>query len=193
MKVRNTMELHYAEHLTDPHWLEELWRLLCLYDRDFVPPLSQRESTYQQALTGGPAEDGPHAYFQALREQSFLLAAEGEALAGFFSFRQDYLPPPIAHLRQDGRLALYVTTIVVDAPARGQGLATRFYRALPTFLPGPLLITTRTWSGNRSHLHVLEKLGFSLALRIPDDRGPGVDTVYYSRACGTAADGSAPL
>ena len=187
------MELQYCKRLTDARALDGVWRLLRLYDGDFVPPLSQRESTCQQSLSGGEAESGPRSYFHALQEQSFLLAAEGEALAGFFSFRQDYLPPPIAHLRQDGRLALYVTTIVVDAPARGQGLATRFYRALPTFLPGPLLITTRTWSGNRSHLHVLEKLGFSLALRIPDDRGPGVDTVYYSRACGAAADGSAPL
>ena len=151
------MELHYAEHLTDPHWLEELWRLLCLYDRDFVPPLSQRENTYQQTLTGGPAEDGPHAYFQALREQSFLLAAEGDALLGFFSFRRDYLPPSIAHLREARRLPLYVTTIVVDAPVRRRGLAARFYRTLPAQFSGPLLISTRTWSGNYSHLHLLER------------------------------------
>lgn len=181
------MELLYAERLTDPLWRKELWRLLCLHDKDFVPPLSQRVSTCQQALTGGPADDGPRAYYEALLEQSFLLAAEGAELLGFFSFRRGYLPGPIAHLGEADALPLYVTTIVVAAPARRRGLATRFYQALPGLFPGRrLLITTRTWSANQSHITLLEKLGFSLALRIPGDRGPEVDTVYYGRLCGAS-------
>ena len=175
------MELRYEEHLTDPHWQGELWRLLAAHDRDFVPPLSQRADTCQQTLTGGPAEDGPWAYYQVLLEQSFLLAVEGQDLLGFYSFRRNYLPDPIAHLGREGLFPVYITTLVVDAPARRRGLATRFYETLPTLFPGGLLVSTRTWSTNSSHLRLLEKLGFTLSLRIPDDRGPSVDTVYYSR------------
>lgn len=175
------MELHYTEHLTDPHWQAELWRLLSAHDNDFVPPLSQREDTCQQALTGGAAEDGPRTYYHALLEQSFLLAVEDGKLLGFYSFRLNYLPDPIAHLRREALFPVYVTTIVVDGPARRKGLATQFYQMLPTLFPGGLLVTTRTWSGNTSHLHLLEKLGFTLSLRISDDRGPSVDTVYYSK------------
>ena len=67
------MELHYTEHLTDPHWQAELWRLLSAHDNDFVPPLSQREDPpgqypllppglAQRPAAGGkdrPADRGP--------------------------------------------------------------------------------------------------------------------------------------
>ena len=40
-------------------------------------------------------------------------------------------------------------------------------------------IALRTWSTNAAQLRLMEKLGFTCVLRLPDDRGPGVDTVYY--------------
>jgi hypothetical protein len=39
--------------------------------------------------------------------------------------------------------------------------------------------TTRTWSTNASHLDLLDELGFDLIKRVEDDRGDGIDTVYY--------------
>ena len=42
-------------------------------------------------------------------------------------------------------------------------------------------VYTRTWHTNISHLKVLDKLGFSLLVQLPDHRGPGMDTVYYCR------------
>ena len=37
----------------------------------------------------------------------------------------------------------------------------------------------RTWSTNRAQAHLMPELGFEEVLRLPNDRGCGVDTVYY--------------
>lgn len=175
------MEFIYSETLDRPQ-LEGVWRLLETYGEDFVPPLSQRQSTCQQGLQsiGGPSGQGPLAYFEELKHQRFLLAVEGEDMAGFLSFRYDYVPPILSGQAAEGVLGLYITTIIVAASHRRQGLAREFYRRLMALYPWRRrLISTRTWSGNTNHISLLQKLSFAGPIRIPDDRGPGIDTVYY--------------
>ena len=174
------MELIYCESLDQPQ-LDGVWRLLEAYGEDFVPPLSQRRSTCQQALhEDAPSSEGPRAYFEEMKHQRFLLAVEGEAVAGFLTFRYDYVPEILAAQQQPELLGLYITTIIVDAAYRRHGLAQGFYRRLMALYPQRRrLISTRTWSGNINHISLLQKLAFTGPVRIPDDRGPGIDTVYY--------------
>ena len=87
------MELIVCESLNQ--WqLAGVWRLLQVYGEEFVPPLSQRSSTCQQTLHGGatPSTQGPRAYFEEMKRQRFILAVEGEEVAGFLTFRYDYVP-----------------------------------------------------------------------------------------------------
>ncbi len=175
------MELIYSEALNDRQ-LSGVWRLLQTYGEDFVPPLSQRESTCQQGLRDNThsSPQGPVAYFEEMKAQCFLLAVEGDAVAGFLTFRRGYIPEVLSHRKEEGLLGLYITTIIVDAAYRRQGLARGFYHRLMTLFPQRRrLLSTRTWGGNISHISLLEKLNFSGPIRIPDDRGPGIDTVYY--------------
>ena len=83
---------------------------------------------------------------------------------------------------ETGNTNLYVRegTSIVTPACRGQGAMKRFYQAIIDSNPGKN-VATRTWSGNDAHLHVLEKHGFELFARLPDDRGPGIDTVYFIR------------
>ena len=37
----------------------------------------------------------------------------------------------------------------------------------------------RTWSTNAAQMHLMGKLGYVERARLVDDRGEGVDTVYY--------------
>ena len=74
----------------------------------------------------------------------------------------------------------YVSTIGVDPAFRKQGIAQSLYKKLIENSPGKR-ITTRTWSLNKSHLHILESMGFELLDTIKKDRGRGIDTVYYTR------------
>ena len=70
--------------------------------------------------------------------------------------------------------------IAVDPAWRRRGIARSFYDLLMSLFPEQtLLISTRTWSTNNSHISLLEKMGFTGPLRIENDRGPGIDTVYY--------------
>ena len=42
-------------------------------------------------------------------------------------------------------------------------------------------IFTRTWSTNASQMNILPKMQFCELERIPNDRGDGIDTVYFCR------------
>lgn len=175
--------------------LKQLNALLRWGDEQFVPPLSARHSSTQSDLAphAAAADHAIDDYYRALLEQRFLLAVDDGAdadgadgngntdgkrtLAGFMSYRPDY-----ACAYVDGGVCTYVSTILVAEAYRGAQLTERMYRALFT-LPDVTgtVVATRTWSKNGAHLHILRKMGFSLIKTLPDDRGPGIDTVYYAK------------
>ncbi len=148
---------------------EAAWLLTKAADEDFVPPLSTRMSTTQKNLNPGASEDveGPVEYFAELKKQHNLLAVEDNRLLGFMSFRPDH------------ELGCYVSTVIVDASIRNQGIAKQLYEKLIATAVRP--IATRTWSQNHAHIHILEELGFINFDTIPNDRGVGIDTVYFKR------------
>ena len=149
--------------------------LLFAADKEFVPPLSSRSGTTQTELEEAPArESGPEQYFRIMSAQAFVIAEKGGRVQGFMS----YIPDRALELGGRTLICDYVSTIVVDPEQRGKGLTGQMYRKLIKARPGKC-IATRTWSENHVHLHLLQMLGFKLALTIPDDRGSGVDTVYY--------------
>ena len=190
--------------------LKQLNALLRWGDEQFVPPLSARHSSTQSDLAphAAAADHAIDDYYRALLEQRFLLAVDDgvdgngtdgngtdgngtdgngtdgngntdgkRTLAGFMSYRPDY-----ACAYVDGGVCTYVSTILVAEAYRGAHLTERMYRALFT-LPDVegTVVATRTWSKNGAHLHILGEMGFSLIKTLPDDRGPGIDTVYYAK------------
>jgi len=44
------MELKYFEKVTDQRYLDQIYQLLAMYDKEFIPPLSARSSTTQAVL-----------------------------------------------------------------------------------------------------------------------------------------------
>lgn len=174
-----------AHGLGKTPYCEQVWKLLCDYGDQFVPPLSQRSGTLQKDLRSGSGADGrPTAYFEALQEQDFLLAVNArDELLGFLSFRKNYAVDALGVTS-----CVYVSTILVRKDARGHGIAEGMYRRL---LSGAdhsnKLVCTRTWSGNTGHLALLDKLGFELARDILNDRGEGIDTVYYQKGVDNSA------
>lgn len=179
--------IHYEPHKLGPSpHREAVWEMLCTYAGEFVPPLNQRASTTQQSLHGGDAAESlPVEYFDTLQEQDFLLAMEGEEVLGFLSFREDYAPEAL----RDCPPCAYVSTILIREEYRKKGITRWFYQEL---LSGKhhncRFVCTRTWSGNEGHLKILEKLGFDLVRDIPNDRGAGIDTLYYRRAVDRGED-----
>ena len=144
---------------------------------EFVPPLTTRSSTTQAALKSS-SDSESSSYFDEMLMQHNLLLVESNLLLGFLSFRASHRD---ARLPQIG-VCIYVSTISVRPVVRGRGLARQLYQKLfelPETLPEWVLL--RTWSTNMHHIRLLDNLGFKLLLTVPDDRDPGVDTVYLGR------------
>ena len=164
---------------------DAIWRLLEIADDEFVPPLSSRTGTEQRRGLDEQSGDDLSTFYEACLDHEFLLAEKNEEVVGFLSFHDGY---EIEELR-GYRPSNYVSTVVVHPEHRRNGYARRLYEhlfeALPPASQQPY-VTTRTWGTNDSHIALLEAFGFDRVVRVPDDRGPGIDTVYFGRETATA-------
>ena len=101
-------------------------------------------------------------------------------MAAFMSFKTEYTCPELSAF---GPL-IYASTACVHHEDRGHGLLKRMYTllesALPQQIPGEY-VGMRTWSTNAAQIHELAKRGYSEVARLVNDRGQGVDTVYFAR------------
>lgn len=159
---------------------DAIWNLLELADEEFVPPLSARTGTRQRnGLDDGSGEDLT-TYFEACLDHEFIVAKKDDVVIGFLSFHDGY---EIEEL--NGYVpSNYVSTVIVHPDHRRKGYARRLYEHLFDALPSAYrqpYVTTRTWGTNDSHIALLEDFGFDCLERIYDDRGPGIDTVYFGR------------
>ncbi|MGN0415956.1 MAG: GNAT family N-acetyltransferase [Agathobacter sp.] len=146
-------------------------------DGEFFPPLSTRTSTTQKNLV--PAEirePSLEPYFGGLKKQAVILATREDAVAGILSF----IPRCRKTLGDREYDVLYITTVIVGKKHRRKGISTAMYEKLMQEFPDRDILI-RTWSENQGQRAALEKLGFRLIMCIPDDRGKGMDTVYYEK------------
>lgn len=152
-------------------------RLLELADEEFVPPLSARTGTKQREGLDDPSGEDLSAYLEAALDHQYLLARQEDRVVGLLSFHE-YDAPEFGAFRP----ANYVSTVIVHPDARRNGYARGLYEYLIDDLPRASRrphVTTRTWGTNDSHIALLEELGFVTLEVVPDDRGPGIDTVYF--------------
>jgi len=157
---------------------QELLEILEENDKAFVPPLSQRTHTTQTALLGN-TEGSVARYLDGVMEQSVLAIIGESRILGFVSFRENFVSDVIG---EDNLPNIYISTLVVRADARGMGLTKKAYTHLFESLYPERRVFTRTWSSNHAHIRILNSFGFSEIKRIPNDRGVGIDTVYYCKA-----------
>lgn len=169
------MEIKYLPRITSPGDAAGIMDLLTLCDAEFVPPLSSRVSTTQHAL--GPAEGDaiPDEYYDNIARQHTLVAYESGKIVGFLSYKLDYVCQEIPPQYLPN---VYITTIIVHPDWRRHGITNALYAQLMRKYRRRQLFT-RTWSTNISHTRILASLGFHEHLRIENDRGEGIDTVYY--------------
>ncbi|NLP37885.1 MAG: GNAT family N-acetyltransferase [Firmicutes bacterium] len=176
-------QYQYYTCLDNKTYLKQIWDLLRKYNNEFIPPLSVRKHTDQAVLKELEVnESEPKAYYEELKKQAFILCiGEEDKVLGFMSLKENYKIKELQALIGNKRNS-YVSTVIVDQESRGEGIAAGMYEYLENSLPEertPDVISTRTWSTNDSHIKILKRRGFSEALRIHNDRGSGIDTVYY--------------
>lgn len=155
-------------------YADEILDMIRVADKDFVPPLSARSSTTQSDLKG-VSSGGVENYFSEMMKQEILGAFEENKLLGIVSFRDNYESDVVKILPN-----IYISTLFVHSDARGRGLTKILYSYLFD-LYSDRSVFTRTWSTNIAHIKILEYFGFTLFLRLENDRGEGIDTVYFKK------------
>lgn len=158
---------------------EAMYRILTECDRDFCPPLSARSSSQQLNWDAKEAEqDGVKDYYEVLLKQENLFWKEDGEIAGFMSFVPYYTCEYLKNYRE----VCYLTTLCVSPKFRGRGLSPKIYAVVFQYIHETYpdsTIAFRTWSTNAAQMYLVKKLGLTEILRLPNDRGPGVDTIYY--------------
>ena len=156
----------------------DIMAMLTAADNDFVPPLSARFSPTQTAFGETPLACGVAAYFEDMCREQILGAFEGDTLLGFVTFMENLDSP---YFGEDHLPNLYICTLLVKPEARGKHLTKTMYEHLFFDLFADRNLFTRTWSTNAAHIAILGKFGFREIARIRNDRGAGIDTVYFGK------------
>ena len=164
------MEIKLLKEEEKAFYKEQLFSLLYEANEDFVPSLSAR---FPEAKT---VEEGVRRYFGEMMTANLLVTLDGDKLLGFIAFRENvsgnYIPEGVTP-------NLYIGTAVISKEARGKHLTTRMYEHLFYTLRSDYSCFTRTWSTNAAHIAILTRMGFALTKRVENDRGEGIDSVYY--------------
>ena len=156
-----------------------LYELLEASDVEFFPPLSSRSSTTQSTLKPSvSAQNGVRAYYNQMIKQNILCAHDSGKIAGLVSYIENYSCDAIGNSELPN---IYVSTVIVSPEYRGQKLTARMYSHLFDVIFPDHLVFTRTWSTNFAHTRILSSFGFIEHLRLENDRGVGIDTVYYKK------------
>lgn len=180
------MKLKYYDRITNKRELSDILDLLKLCDDEFIPSLSSRSSTFQKNLAPSDVHTSvPIQYFEHLRVQSVFIAEEGGHVVAFMAFKKNYVCEEIPPLYSPN---IYITTVIVHPAFRNRGITNAFYRKVFSKF-GNYNIFTRTWSTNHSHIRILSSLKFCEHCRKKDDRGLGIDTIYYCHAPAALKDG----
>ena len=158
---------------------DKLRDLLSVVDYEFVPSLSSRDSTTQTSLSSSEKTLELDSYFQGMMEQINIVMLSNDNLLGFVSFRHNHRIDSLEKYSP----CTYLSTIAVNPVFRGEKVATKLYgfmmNEVATKYPSKYLLT-RTWSTNEIHIKLLKNLGFKLIKTVENQRGKGVDTVYYA-------------
>ena len=168
----------FYEKLPDKYF-NEIKGIIETVDMEFVPPLSTRIATTQNKFVFDDdykVNDSINLYLSTLTQQKFILAFHNEIIVGFLSFVEnhtfEFLNIPSENI--------YITTVCVATNYRRCGISKELHVFLKATFQNTL-IYTRTWNTNISHIALLKKKNYDLIYEIANDRGQGIDSVYYAK------------
>lgn len=155
---------------------KQIFQMLVECDEEFLPPLSSRIITSPEFLNIKNEPKGiPIDYFNDIINQKIIVVMEEEKVIAFMSFKENYIN---TYISEETLPNVYVTTLLVKPEYRGKGIAKRIYYMLINECQN-VNIYTRTWSTNESHKKILSEIGFKNYIVLQDDRGKGIDTIYF--------------
>ena len=175
--MKTTIEFTLLDSDLKAKYRSDIEAIMSLCDSDFVPPLSKRSGTTQKNLSeNNTAGGGIGAYCDEMMKQEVLAAFSDSRLLGFVSYKENMVSGDIG---EDTLPNIYISTLLLHPDSRGMRLTARMYDYIFNTLYHERSIFTRTWSTNLAHIKILSGFDFCEIKRIRNDRGVGIDTVYY--------------
>lgn len=157
---------------------DQIFEMMLSGDKDFVPPLSARSSTTQKELTETKGSlEGLKSYFEEMKKQRFMVCVDGDVLVSFVSFKENFTNDKI---HEDDLPNIYLSTLVMRPEYRGQKVTQNLYETLFDIYKNSNVFT-RTWSTNAAHIKILSKFDFETIAILENDRGVGIDTIYFAK------------
>ena len=172
------MEIRILEKEKQQSLYDDAYKMLQAADNEFIPPLSSRSSSTQQDFSARAKNNSIEQYFRQLKNQRFAAAFEDGELVAFVSYKENYSCTEISAKELPN---IYISTLVVSPKSRGKGVTKALYGRLFSKYEN-VNIFTRTWSTNIAHIKILQSYGFEVLKVLENDRGNGIDTVYFKRS-----------
>ncbi|MEM7785074.1 MAG: GNAT family N-acetyltransferase [Planctomycetota bacterium] len=181
------MVIVQSSDFSDSKVSESVALILHQCSSEFIPPLTNRSSTTQKqwsleehSVTLNSGGSFPQSYFDKLRTQGLVTAWIENRIVGFLSFQSQFCDDNLTPFCP----AIYVTTVCIEPDFRGRGICSKIYDWLLNHIRknfNTRYLSTRTWSTNTGHIRILQNQGFQECRRLLNDRGAGIDTVYFIR------------
>lgn len=188
------MEIEYlkpTELIKCKNYMNNILDILVECDKEFVPPLSSRNSTKQadfNFIGSYDTDNKPMEYFKKITEQHNILVIQDGIVIAFMSFIYNYDRNEFFNKNNIEDINNYISTICVRKEFRRKGITEKMYEYIENVLPKDIAskyVSTRTWSTNISHINLLKKRNYENTYTIKNDRiledGTKVDTVYFGK------------
>lgn len=167
--------IEFVEKLIDPLYKQKLLSLLLACDDDFFPTISAKRNPHD-----GKKETGLRIYMDEKKDYHYLLVWDEGRLIAFSNFVLDFTIPCFP----DYPKSLHIDTVCVERAYRNQGIGKRIYQYYEEMLPDAFratYYTLETSSINKPQIKLMEKFQYEIICRITDDRGKGIDTIYFGK------------
>lgn len=188
------MEIKYLKpmHLIKcKNYMNDILDILVECDKEFVPPLSTRNTTKQtdfNCIRIYDTDNKPIEYFKKIVEQHNILVIQEKIVIAFMSFIYNYDKNEFFHKNNIDDSNNYISTICVRKKFRRKGITEKMYEYIENALPKDIespYVSTRTWSTNIAHINLLKKRNYENTYTIKNDRtledGTKVDTLYFGK------------
>lgn len=150
-------------YLGDYH---RIYRFMKLVNDDFTPPLDEREKNIQERIQNTLYK--PDSGYLILESQTMDSNIFIIGIIGFDKYWKN-------------EMDAYINFLAIHPEYRGLGLSSILVKKVESKLKyeGIQHINVCTWSTNKPVLNFYEKRNFQVNQVLKNDRGYGLDTIYY--------------
>ncbi|WMW26073.1 GNAT family N-acetyltransferase [Methanolobus sediminis] len=165
------MNSKYSIRIASKNDEKKVTSFIELVDKDFYPPLSQRSGGIPERVER--CLDTDEANFLVVEPNVNRENSQSEGFIGMLGYTKNW----------KGQDTAYINFLATHPDYRNLGISKALYMQLEKKLAesGIKRIYLCTWSGNPAAIKFYESIGYYRYAVVLNDRGNGVNTIYYKK------------